>query len=147
MVNFISRKNPMLKKILFIIIPLVLLYSCTNDKKQKAGTSIDTGREFIRASLDGDFPTAEKLLLQDTQNLQLFASYKFYYEKLSQEKKRRYKEASYNINKMMDVDDSTTIINYSNDYMNKPMEIKIVKANNEWKIDFKYTSSGNLPIN
>jgi hypothetical protein len=31
--------------------------------------------------------------------------------------------------------------------MNKPMEIKVIKENKEWKVDFKYISSGNLPIN
>jgi hypothetical protein len=31
--------------------------------------------------------------------------------------------------------------------MKKPMEIKVVRVNKEWKIDFKYTTSGNLPIN
>jgi hypothetical protein len=46
----------------------------------------------------------------------------------------------------MEVNDSTTVINYSNDYMNKPMEIKVIRSNNEWKVDFKYTYSGNLPI-
>jgi hypothetical protein len=31
--------------------------------------------------------------------------------------------------------------------MNKPMEIKVVKINNEWAVDFKFTYSGNLPMN
>ena len=66
---------------------------------------------------------------------------------LPEEKRKKYKEASYNINKFEDVNDSTAIINYSNSYMNKPMEIKLVRANKIWAVDFKYTFSGNLPIN
>ena len=69
-----------------------------------------------------------------------------YYGRLSDEKKKNYKSASYEINKYLDLDDSTTIINYSNSYMHKPMEIKVVRRNKEWGIDFKYTYSGNLPI-
>lgn len=136
----------MARKTLAFILTLVLLYSCNNDKKENPSTALDAGRAFIRASLDGDFSVAEKLILKDTQNQQLFDSYKSYYERLPQEKKKHYKEANYTINKYAAINDSATIINYSNDYMNKPMEIKVVQENKEWKIDFKYTYSGNLPI-
>jgi hypothetical protein len=61
--------------------------------------------------------------------------------------KKEYKESSYEINKYTDINDSTTIINYSNSYMKKPMEIKVVRNAGVWVIDFKYTFSGNLPIN
>ena len=121
------------------------LISC-NQPYQRPSTALDTGRDFIRASLNGDFTTAEILLLHDPQNNELFESYKQFYQKWPADKKANYKKASYEINKYVDLDDSTTIINYSNDYMNKPMEIKVVKDNGQWKIDFKYTYSGNLPI-
>lgn len=137
----------MSRKILFILLPVIFIYACNSKKEiEKPGTSLDAGRMFIRASLDGDFKTAQELLLKDSQNLQLFETYKMLYQRMSDEKKKNYKSASYNINKYLDVDDSTTIINYSNSYMNKPMEIKVVRRNNEWTVDFKYISSGNLPI-
>jgi len=137
----------MIKKILTIVLSLALFISCNNEKENKPATALDTGRAFIRASLNGDFKTAEQLLLKDTLNMQLFESYKMTYERLPAEKKKNYKDASYDINKYLDLDDSTTIINYSNSYMNKPMEIKIVRRNKEWSVDFKYITSGNLPIN
>ena len=131
-----------------ILIPIVLLIfsACSSPKKEKPATSLETGREFIRASLNGDFKTAETLLLKDQENEQLFESFKKYYDRMPEDKKQHYKAASYEINKYVDLDDSTTIINYSNDYMKKPMDIKIVRKNKEWLIDFKYTYSGNLPI-
>ncbi len=135
-----------MKKILPLLITCLSLWACNGDKRKLPETAMDAGREFIRASLDGNFETAESLLLKDTQNLQLFDSYKQFYGKLPDEKKRKYKEASYNINKFQEVDDSTTLINYSNTYMNKPMEIKLVRFNKTWNVDFKYTYSGNLPI-
>jgi hypothetical protein len=104
---------------------------------------LDTGRDFIRASLDGDFENAEHLLLKDTQNLQLFDSYKNYYQRLPADKKKNYKAASYDINKYTDLNDSTSIINYSNSFMKTPMEIKLVRLNKHWVVDFKYTYSGN----
>lgn len=132
---------------LFLLpIAIGIAFSCSQKKQGRPETALDTGREFIRASLDGKFENAGGLLLKDSQNVQLFETYKMYYHRLSLEKKNNYKNASYNINKYADLNDSTTIINYSNTYMNKPMEIKVVKSNNEWNVDFKYTYSGNLPI-
>lgn len=61
---------------------------------------------------------------------------------MSPELKMNYKKASYEILQLSETNDSTTIINYANSYMKKPMEIKVVRVNNEWWIDFKYTSAG-----
>ena len=137
----------MIKKIFILLLLSGLIQSCSDKKDARPLTSLDTGRKFIRASLDGDFKDAESVLLKDSQNTQLFESYKMYYSRLPEQKKNNYRDASYTINKFTDIDDSTTIINYSNSYMNKPMEIKIVKTRKEWEVDFKYTYSGNLPIN
>ncbi|MEO6537574.1 MAG: hypothetical protein ABIT07_13055 [Ferruginibacter sp.] len=132
-----------MKNSIFLVIALGLFLSCNSNERKHPQTALDTGRDFIRASLNGDFKNAELLILKDTQNLQLFESYKTFYSRLPADKKKNYKEASYNINKYQDVDDSTSIINYSNSFMNKPMEIKLVKINNLWGVDFKYTYSGN----
>jgi hypothetical protein len=135
-----------MKKVISLLFLFIVFAGCDAPKKVRPETALDTGREFIRASLDGDFETAESLLLKDTQNLQLFDSYKQFFGNLPPGKKRSYKEASYTINKFIEVDDSTTLINYSNSYMNKPMEIKLVRTHKNWNVDFKYTYSGNLPI-
>ncbi len=134
-------------KTLTLVFLLAMTFSACNDEENKRPESaLETGREFIRASLDGKFDKAMPLLLPDSQNLQLFDTYKMYYERLPGDKKLNYQKASYNINKYEDLSDSVTIINYSNTYMNKPMEIKLVKVNKLWQVDFKYTYSGNLPI-
>ncbi len=135
----------MIKNIVVFIFCSVMICSCTENKKQHPATALDAGREFIRASLDGDFKTAEMLLSTDPQNQQAFDSYKAYYQKWPKDRKEHFKKANYEIKNYEDVNDSTTIINYSNDYMNKPMDIKVIRENKEWKIDFKYTYSGNLP--
>lgn len=134
-------------KVLLFLSLLLGTWNCQENKKQRPTNALETGRAFIKASLDGDFETASSLLVADTQNIQLFTAYKEYYSRMSDENKKHYKAADYIINKFTDLNDSTTIINYSNDYMNKPMDIKVVKINNEWAVDFKYTYSGNLPMN
>lgn len=136
-----------MKRYIAVLLTLLCFTACGTKKDTAPKTAMEAGTSFIRASLDGDFKTAEALVLNDTANHQLFDSYKDFYSKLPEDKKKKYKEASYNINKFEDVNDSTTIINYSNSYMNKPMEIKLVRADKTWAVDFKYTYSGNLPIN
>jgi hypothetical protein len=136
----------MTQKILPLLVLLILFYSCSEKKQEKPVTALDAGREFIRASLDGNFKDAEAVLLKDSLNVQLFESYKMYYNRLPDEKKNNYRNASYTINKYADLNDSITIINYSNSYMNKPMEIKVMRSDKQWTVDFKYTYSGNLPI-
>lgn len=135
------------KRFIAAFIVLSIVWSCNNSSENKRPESaLETGRDFIRASLDGKFDKAKPLLLPDSQNLQLFDTYKMYYNRLPDDKKQSYQKASYNINTYEDINDSVTIINYSNSYMNKPMEIKLVKNNKLWHVDFKYTYSGNLPI-
>lgn len=135
----------MKKYILFFLSTFILLAACS-DKKVRPDNAMDTGRAFIRATLDGDFESADNLLFKDSMNVGIFSSYKSFYQRLPEDTKKKYKEADYNINKFSDVNDSTTIINYANSYMKKPMEIKVIKKDGLWQIDFKYTSSGNLPI-
>ena len=135
-----------MRHVFLFLLSAVMFLSCANNTEKHPQTALDTGRDFIRASLDGDFKNAESLLLKDTQNIQLFDSYKAYYERLPADKKNHYKEASYDINKFVDINDSTSIINYSNSFMKKPMEIKLVRVNKVWGVDFKYTYSGNAAI-
>ncbi len=127
-----------LSTISFGLVILLVLNSCWKNKNERPDTAIDTGTTFIRASLDGDFKTAENLILPDSQNQQLFDSYKRYYDHLSKEQKDSYKKASYEINKLAEQTDSSTLINYSNSYMKKPMEIRVVQKDKLWFVDFKY---------
>jgi hypothetical protein len=135
-----------MNKISLFFLLIVFMTSCQSKKEDRPTDSLGTGRAFINASLKGDFNEAETLLLHDTQNIQLFEAYKLYYNRMPEEKKKQYKSAAYEINKYEELNDSVTIINFSNDYMKKPMELKIVRMNGNWNVDFKYTYSGNLPI-
>lgn len=135
-----------MKSVFLFILSSILILSCSNKDNKRPQTAMDTGREFIRASLDGNFKDAETLLLKDTQNIQLFDSYKTFYSRLPADEKTNYKTASYEINKYLDINDSTAIINYSNSFMRKPMEIKLVRSNKNWAVDFKYTYAGNVSI-
>lgn len=134
-----------MKQILLLLITIVLA-SCNSGDEKYPETAMDTGRMFIRASLDGKFEQAEKLLMKEPENIEIFKSYERYYDKMPEDIKSNYKKASFEINEFLELNDSTSIINYSNNYMNKPMEIKVVRIDKRWQVDFRYTTSGNLPI-
>lgn len=124
-----------------LLLMIIFISSCFNNTNIRPTTSTETGTAFIRATLDGNFKDAETLLLKDDQNTAMFESYKAFYNRLPTEKKEAYKKASYTINTLTEPNDSTSIINYSNSYMKQPMDIKIIKRENTWSVDFKYTSA------
>lgn len=126
---------------IFILSCCLFFISCSSDNNERPSTALDTGREFIRASLDGEFEKAETLIFQDEENKQLFETYKEFYSSLPEKDKEGYKKSSYEINELKDLNDSMTVINYSNSYMKKPMEIMVMRKNGEWGVDFKYSYS------
>jgi hypothetical protein len=126
-----------IKRITALTLLIVSFAACQN-KQQRPDNSLDTGRAFIRASLDGDFKTARDLLIPDSANRELFDSYEDYYGKLPQDRKENYRKASYEINKITEANDSTVTINYSNSYMHEPMEIRLVRRTGVWMVDFEY---------
>lgn len=129
----------MIKKIKFLVtIACMVLSSCKTKTEKRPETALDTGRDFIKSSMTGDFKTAETLIYQDAENLSLFNAFKTFYKRMPEEKKQHYKKAAYEINQFSELNDSVTIINYANDYMKKPMEIKLIKVKQVWFVDFKH---------
>jgi len=133
-----------MKQLFYLSLLVFSFGACNQQATERPSNALETGRAFIIANLNGDFETASNLLLPDTANNQLFNAYKAFYNKMPADKKQKYKTASYQINQYTDINDSTTIINYANDYMHKPMDIKIVRVDKIWYVDFKYTYSGKL---
>lgn len=107
---------------------------------------LDAGREFVRAVLDGDYERAQLYIQDNPEDRELFIRYSRYMKGQSQKERLQLKSASIIINKVETLADSVSIINFSNSYAMKPMDLKIVRENKEWKVDFSYTFSGNLSI-
>lgn len=122
------------------------LFSCSNkeDEYHQPENALDAGREFIQQSLKGKFITAGKYMLQDKENQYWLSKWSGQFNKISEQEKAAYNKASINISEVNDViPDSVTIISFSNSFKKAPQKIKVIKYNGEWKIDFKYTFSGN----
>src|SRR4030095_5118424 len=124
---------------------LLLLFACNNSPKEpeeiKPENGMDAASKFLRAALDGDYKKARTYLVNDSTNNQMIDIYeKDYNNSLPPEDKKAYKTASIRFLKAThEVNDSTTIVHYSNSYKNKPDSLKIVKLNGEWFIDLNFT--------
>lgn len=132
----------MTKLILFFLGPLLFISCGGIDNYEKPDDPLDAGRDFIKAALEGDMNKAELFILKDPTNERLFNEVVKKYKTYSPEEKAGYKDANIRVNKSQDINDSTTIINYSNSFKKENNEIKLVKHNNEWWVDFKYTFTG-----
>ena len=131
---------------LLILLVSLISFSCTNEKDEyhEPENALDAGREFIQQSLNGKFKTAEKYMLPDKENQYWLSKWSGEFNRISEQEKASYSKASINIAEVDDVvPDSVTIISFSNSFKKAPQKIKVVKYNGEWKIDFKYTFSGN----
>ena len=94
--------------------------------------------------MKGDYDQAQKYLLQDSINMEYFNGLKDFYRTRSKDEKDGYKNANILIDSTQQISDSVTVITYSNTYKNQPAKLKMVRKNNEWLVDFKYTFNNNL---
>jgi hypothetical protein len=131
-----------MKQYILIAASSLLLFSaaCTNGDKEssKSENDIDAARNFIRSALDGKFNEAKTFLYNDSSNAEYFDAYQRNYQRNDPDTKRSYREATINIHSVNPVNDSTTIVIYSNSYKNDHDTLKVLKKNNLWLVDLKY---------
>jgi len=108
---------------------------------------LDAGREFVRAVLDGNYEKAVLYIEDNQEDKDLFERYKQYMNNQPKKEKLQLKSSSIIINKVENLSDTVSIVNFSNSYSMKPTELKIVQKNKKWLVDFSYTFSGNIPTN
>ena len=134
-----------MKKLIQLTPLLILLLSACKDSTKedeiKPANGMEAASKFLRAALDGDYKKARTYLVNDSTNNQIIDIYeKDYNNSLPPEDKKAYKTASIRFLKdTHEVNDSTTIVHYSNSYKNKPDSLKVIKMNGEWFIDLNFT--------
>ena len=126
----------------YLLLPVLALicWSCNQqDSYTKATDAQDAGREFIRASLDGDLKKAKFYLLKDSANMDLLDTWKRkHYDQLSPEDRRQYRDAQIRPVTIEPVNDSLVNYVYTNSFKEKDTTVlAVVKVNDEWLIDFK----------
>jgi hypothetical protein len=114
----------------------------------KPENGMDAAGKFIRAALDGDYHKAKTLLVKDSTNSQVIELYEWNYNnKMSPEDKKGYKKASIRfLKETHQLNDSVTIVHFSNSYKDKNDSLKIIKTNGQWLIDLNFTFQKNDSI-
>ena len=118
------------------------LAACNIDDRQSntvtSDSDIDAARNFIQAALVGDFEKAKRFMVNDSLNNEDLNAIERLNERWPEEEKEKHQEASIRIHQNRKLNDSTSIIYYSNSYKNIQDSLKVIKANGEWLVDFKY---------
>jgi hypothetical protein len=139
---FNLKKIPL--KPLFALSSLLLLISCGAGKTfKKAEDAQDAGRQFIRASLDGDYEKARFYLLNDSVNQLLLSKWQQGFEKLDGDTRRQYREASILPINITAINDSVTSYTFSNSFRKDTTTLRIVRLNGEWLVDLKEILNNN----
>jgi hypothetical protein len=130
---------------LFVVIIWCMALSACNNEKEIPNTDIEVARVFIKDILENNFKEAETFILKEETNQQYFDLFKKEFESKSKAELVNYKNADIIINEITPVNDSVSIINYSNSFKkDKSNKLKMVRTNGQWRVDLKYTFSGNL---
>ena len=137
-----------MKKIFYLAAAmlLVLLACNSNDRQPASATSdndIDAARNFIQAALMGDFEKAKTFMVKDSLSIGQLNAIERLNERLTPQEKEKYKGASIRIHKDRKINDSTSVVHYSNSYRNKVDSLKVIRANGKWLVDFKFMLSKN----
>jgi len=132
----------MIKKFFLPAIMILLLAACNNKSLKKAEDAQDAGREFIRASLDGNYEKASFYLYADSTNKMMFTKWKKDYDRMSPGEQQKYKDADILPIDIHPINDSVTSYTYANSYKKDTTTIRIVRINGEWLVDLKEILNG-----
>jgi Domain of unknown function (DUF4878) len=133
-----------MKKILYpalllLFFPIAIgIAACNNNKEEtpKAESDVDAVRNFIQYALYGDYEKAKTYMLPDSINREQMNAIERV--NLSPEEKKGLATASINIHNISRVNDSVTVVIYSNSFKNNWDTLRAIKQNNEWLVDFNY---------
>lgn len=135
----------MIKNSLLFLMLFAGMVSCNNKTDKDPVTDLEVANAFVRNILDNNFKEAEKYLLKDETNQQYFDRFQQQYDAKDKAILKKYKEAYIIVNETSYVTDTVFIFNYSNSYMkDSKSKLKLVRIDNKWLVDLKYTFSGNL---
>jgi hypothetical protein len=130
--------NNIALKTIFLFCSSVLIIACNAGKTfTKAEDAQDAGRQFIRASLDGDYEKARFYLLSDSVNLLLISKWQQGFDNMDRDTRQQYREASILPVSIHAINDSVTIYSYSNSFRKDTTTVKIVRVKGEWLVDLK----------
>ena len=135
-----------MKGVLIISLFLIGFFSsCRNNDTDRSDTTntsendVDAARNFIRLFLDGDLEKARAMLVEDSLNTQIFDAYERIYKNRKEVEKKGYRGSTIQIHSVRTVNDSVSVVSYSNSFKKIVDSLKVMEDKGAWKIDLKYS--------
>ena len=121
-------------------IVLLFLQACRgNDQQADTSSDINAATGFLQSALQGDYKAAKTFMVNDSINLETLGQIeRSNMKNLSKDEKDGYRGASIRIHNIHPLNDTVSLIAYSNSYINKVDSLKVVKQAGKWLVDFKY---------
>lgn len=133
----------MKKQFLFFLLLLPFFWGCSNNAENNSGkpeNDVDAARMFIRSALNGRWKEARKLIVPDSANIDdLDVAERNYTERMNAVDQRGYRESQITIHDTRKINDSVSVIIYSNTYKKERDSVKAVNVNGDWLVDLKYS--------
>ncbi|MDB5197558.1 MAG: hypothetical protein JWP88_1929 [Flaviaesturariibacter sp.] len=119
--------------------------ACSTDDNASptSDSDVDAASNFIRASLDNNFDEARKYIVADSTNTEYLDAVKRNRANLTKAENFNYREASIQVYDTRKINDSASIVTYSNSYKKQKDSVKVIRVNGQWLVDFKYSFPGN----
>jgi hypothetical protein len=138
LINFLPYFAGMKKILSLSSFLFFCLGSCKNGDQApvKAENDLDAARNFIQSALYGKYDEARKYMLPDSINEERMRLIERV--NLTPNEKNGLASASINFHAVRPVNDSTTIVIYSNSFKNNWDTLKVVRMNGQWLVDFDY---------
>lgn len=129
---------------LFVAVFFAIAVAACIGKYPAAKDEAGTAQYFLRACMQGDFARADFYMLKDSENVADLARMKAAYYHSNRSVQAAYSAADIIIEDNEAADVNTKIITFKNSCNNINRKLKVVRINGDWKVDLKYTFSGNL---
>jgi hypothetical protein len=123
---------------LFLLCFFVACKSKDKDGSGKSENNIDAARNFIRSALDGKFEDARTFMVPDSVNNNYMDVAERSFNNAAQPVKDSFRTSTIIIHSVKDLNDSTSVITFSNSYKKEKDDLKVLKVKNQWLIDLKY---------
>lgn len=138
LINFILYFAGMKKILTVSSFLLFCLFACNTEDKNPAEPESDVNviTNFIQSALYGNYEKARTYMLPDSINQERMNMIERV--NLLPEEKKGLAAASINIHNISRVNDSTTVVIYSNSFKNNRDTLKVVRLKGQWLVDFNY---------
>ncbi len=128
-----------MRTLIWCLVGLILI-ACQDKKiKSRSENDLDAARNFIQAALSNDFKKASQYMVDDSLNRNYLDVTARAFSHLDANTQEKYRGASIRIHQPVTyLDDSTTLVIYSNSYKNDLDTLRVIRQNDNWLVDLKY---------